>query len=442
MKKLVITFIVFQIFSSILIAQANLLRSGPMVGYSEMREVMLWVQTHDVADVKIAYWIKDSSSVKEYTNVVSTEKKSAFTAHLMVDILEPGLTYEYELYINGKVIQRSYPLEFKTQVLWHKGSDPPNFSFAFGSGAFINEAKYDKPRRIPTGGDYEIYEAIFSIKPDFMIWGGDNLYLRKSEYYSWTGILHRNSYHREQEYLQALWGSIHHYAIWDDHDYGPDNSNRSFVLKEKTLEAFKLFWANPTYGINGKPGITTYFEWGDVAFFLMDNRYYRTPNKRETTNREIFGAEQVEWLLDGLVSSKAPFKFIVTGNEFLTDNDYEENHINFNEERERILSLIKEEGIEGVIFLTGDRHFSELSKLEREGAYPIYDFTISPFTSGVNLTKMESNSYRVEGSYIAKRNFAIFELTGERKKRELKCSVYDKDGKKLWEYKINETELK
>ncbi len=442
MKKTVNTLILFQVFCTILIAQADLLRSGPMVGYSEMREVMLWVQTYSKADVKIAYWIKDSSSTKEYTDVVTTEKKRAFTAHLIADILEPGLTYEYELYINGEVVERPYPLEFQTLVLWHKRTNPPNFSFAFGSGALINEAKYDKPKRIPNGGDYEIYEAIFKIHPDFMIWGGDNVYLRKSEYYSWTGILHRNSFHREQKYLQALWGSIHHYAIWDDHDFGPDNSDRAYVLKEKSLEAFKLFWANPTYGINGNPGITTYFEWGDAAFFLMDNRYYRAPNKRKTTKREIFGEEQVEWLIDGLVKSNAPFKFIVTGNEFISDNTYEENHISFNEERERILSLIKEEGIEGVVFLTGDRHFSELSKLEREGTYPIYDFTISPFTSGVNLTKMESNSYRVEGSYIAKRNFAIFELTGERKNRELKCSIYNKDGEKLWDYIINENELK
>jgi alkaline phosphatase D len=203
-----------------------------------------------------------------------------------------------------------------------------------------------------------------------------------------------------------------------------------------------LFWANPTYGINGKPGTTTYFEWGDAAFFMMDNRYYRTPNNRKTIKREMFGAEQVEWLIDALAKSKAPFKFIVTGNEFLTDNGYEENNFNFNDERERVLSLIKEEGIEGVIVLTGDRHFSELSKMEREGTYPLYDFTISPFTSGANRRKMEKNSYRVEGSYIAKRNFAIFEFSGKRKKRVLKCTIYDKDENKLWDYSINENDLK
>ncbi len=440
MKKLVIALTIFQIFSSILIAQTDLLRSGPMVGYSEMREVMLWVQTFEEADVKIAYWIKDSSSTKVYTDEITTEKRTAFTAHLIADVLEPGLTYEYELCINGEVVERTYPLEFQTQVLWQWRTDPPNFSFAFGSGAFINEKKYDRPK--PYGGDYEIYESILKVNPDFMIWGGDNIYLREADFNSWTGILHRNSFHREQEYLQALWGSIHHYAIWDDHDFGPDNSNRSFVHKEKTLEAFKLFWANPTYGVNGNPGITTYFEWGDVSFFMMDNRYYRAPNRRKTIEKEQYGSEQVEWLLDALVKSKAPFKFIVTGNAFLSDNSYEENNINFKIERDRILKLIKDEGIEGVIFLTGDRHFSELSKMDREETYPLHDFTISPFTSGASSRKMGENSYRVEGSYIAKRNFAIFELAGARKNRELKCTIFDKDGTVLWDYKINENELK
>ncbi len=440
MKNILLALTQLLILCSTIVAQDSLLRSGPMVGYSEMREVMLWVQTNNTANVKIEYWNKADSTKKYFTNEVVTNKESAFTAHLIADVLEPGLKYEYKLYINGKIIERTYPLEFQTQVLWQYRTDPPNFSFAFGSGSFINEKKYDRPR--PYGGDYEIYETIFEVHPDFMIWGGDNVYLREADFYSWSGILHRNSFHREQKYLQALWGSIHHYAIWDDHDFGPDNSNRSFVHKGKTLEAFKLFWANPTYGVNGNPGTTTYFEWGDVAFFMMDDRYYRTPNKRKTIEREIFGKAQVEWLIDALVKSEAPFKFIVTGNEFLSDNTYEENHINFKEEREGILSLIKEEGIEGVIFLTGDRHFSELSKMEREGTYPLYDFTVSPFTSGANRRKMENNSFRVEGSYIAKRNFAIFSFSGKRNERVLNCTIYDKDKNKLWSYSIKESELK
>ena len=34
-----------------------------------------------------------------------------------------------------------------------------------------------------------------------------------------------------------------------------------------------------------------------------------------------------------------------------------------------------------MIFLSGDRHFGELLKIERAGAYPLYEFTSSPLTS-------------------------------------------------------------
>jgi hypothetical protein len=39
------SFILFFLVASALHAQSSLLQSGPMLGYSEMREVLLWVQT-------------------------------------------------------------------------------------------------------------------------------------------------------------------------------------------------------------------------------------------------------------------------------------------------------------------------------------------------------------------------------------------------------------
>jgi alkaline phosphatase D len=50
--------------------------------------------------------------------------------------------------------------------------------------------------------------------------------------------------------------------------------------------------------------------------------------------------------------------------------------------------MILKEGIEGVIFLDGDRHHSEITKLEREGTYPLYDFTISSFTAAYRQARM------------------------------------------------------
>ncbi|MCP5063364.1 MAG: alkaline phosphatase family protein [Ignavibacteriae bacterium] len=438
-NKLLVSFVFF-LTSFNLLAQDSLLKSGPMVGYSTMREVKMWVQTTSAADVKIIYWDKKDSTQTFETETFATIKQNAYIVQPIADQIEPGIKYQYELYINNNKVDRPYPLEFQTQVLWQWRTDPPKFKFATGSGAFINEAVYDRPK--PYGGDYEIYTSIYNQHPDFMLWLGDNFYLREADFNSRTGILKRMTHDRATAEMQSLFGSVHHYAIWDDHEFGPNNSDRSFWNKETTLEAFKLFWANPSYGINGNPGTTTMFQWADADFFLLDNRYYRAPNDRKLNKDGMLGDEQLQWLIDALIFSHAPFKFIAIGGQFLNPNAGGENHSTYLKERNRILAEIEAEGIEGVIFLTGDVHRSELSKLEREGTYPLYDFTISPFTSGPSTWKNPKNSLRIEGTLVQKRNYAIFEFDGPRKDRNLKCSVYDKDGKLFWNYSIKASELK
>ena len=105
------------------------------------------------------------------------------------------------------------------------------------------------------------------------------------------------------------------------------------------------------------------------------------------------------------------------------------------EERLHIINTIFNEGIRNVIFLTGDRHHSEVSKMERNGI-TIYDITTSPLTSGSHDAEKEPNSYRVQGSQIGVRNFSVMEITGERLSRKLALKFYDSDGKELYIYDI------
>ena len=231
----------------------------------------------------------------------------------------------------------------------------------------------------------------------------------------------------------------HHYAIWDDHDYGPNNSDRSFIYKEEALEAFEAFWANPTYGINeDSDGIFTTFRWEDCDFFLLDNRWYRSPNERKTGDKTILGATQMEWLIDALASSKASFKFVVVGGQLLSDAPLFENFANHvPEERERIIQSIQQENIKNVIILNGDRHHSECSKLESEGAPIIYEFTLSPLSSGAHDASSEPNSLRIEGSHVGQRNFGFIQISGKRKDRRLKLQIKDSSGKTLYVLEID-----
>ena len=416
-------------------AQHPLLQSGPMLGYNEMREVLLWVQTKEAARVQFAYWAKDKPAEKHYTDEKATRKSEAFTAKLIADEVEPGTDYSYQVLINGKAVELDYPTEFKTQELWRWRYDPPAFSVAIGSCAYVNEEVYDRPGK-PYGSDYQIFNSIYQKHPDAMIWLGDNIYLREVDWYSRTGILARNTHTRSLPEMQPLLASTHHYAIWDDHDYGPDNSDRTYIHKETTLEAFRLFWGNPTFGVNGQKGITTFFQYNDIDFFLMDDRYFRSPNRLEGGDQTMLGKEQLEWLIEALAASYAPFKMVCIGNQVLNPVQAHETYQNlFPEERAYLLKRIEEEDIRNVVFLTGDRHLTELSQYVNARDHAVYDLTVSPLTAGVNPND-EANELRVEGTLVNEHNFGLLEFSGPRKERVLTIRVIDADGNEKWTREI------
>ena len=201
------------------------IKSGPMLGYSEMKEVLVWVQTEKPANVSINYWEKGDKTIHK-TDPVATEKSGAYIARIIADEVTMGKKYEYEVVVNGKKVAIDYPLEFQTQELWQYRKDPPAFSFLFGTCNYVNEEATDRPGR-PYGGADEVYASMYSKKADFMLWGGDNFYYREPDY-TRTGMIHRNDHARSVKSIQPLLGSVHQYAIWDDHDYGPNDADRSF----------------------------------------------------------------------------------------------------------------------------------------------------------------------------------------------------------------------
>ena len=86
---------------------------------------------------------------------------------------------------------------------------------------------------------------------------------------------------------------IPQYAIWDNHDYGPEPTDKRLKNKEQTLEAFKMFWPNPAYGEADNPGVYFKFRRGDVDFFMTDDRYNRDPNNAPEDGRKSYlGAKQ------------------------------------------------------------------------------------------------------------------------------------------------------
>mgnify|MGYP001040882998 CR=1 FL=1 len=421
----------FSLFVGFTVTQAQI-KSGPMLGYNTMKEVMVWVQTEEPKMVSMEFYPEDQELQKQQV-LFQTKASEAKIAKLIAKDLEPGTTYRYQIYLDNQAASAG---SFTTQKLWQHREEPPKWSMATGSCAYTNEPKYDRPG-IPYGKGNEIFKEIVEKRPEMMLWLGDNIYLRDPDWSSKSGIEHRYTHFKSMPEIQELWKSMHHYAIWDDHDFGPNDADRSFVGKEMTLKAFQDFWGNYEYGINGKPGITSQFSYNDVDFFLLDNRYYRSPNDRKTGKREILGEEQIEWLIDALVNSKATFKMVAIGGQVLSDVALYENHATYAEERKKLLDLIEKEELKNVIFLSGDRHKTELTKMELSNGNLIYDYTCSPLSSKAYNSIDEGNSLRVEGTHLATQNFGILEFSGSFKERKLTIKTFNAKGELEWERTID-----
>ena len=424
-----------------LFSQNAILQSGPMVGYCEMTEAAIWLQTTKPATVCIEYFNIDEPKIVFRSENYTTTKDEGFTYHIILDKLTEGKKYKYHVFIDNKKIILPHETTFSSKKLWQWRTDAPDFTVAFGSCNYVNEPDVDRPGK-GYGSNHEIFTAIADKNPDIMLWGGDNTYLREADWDSKTGIYHRNTHSRSIKEIQPLLAKTQNFAIWDDHDFGNNDSDRSFYNKYVTQKAFKDFWANKMYGsdVSQKEGTYSTFNWGDAQFFMLDDRFFRSPNDRVTGDHTMLGTTQFNWLIDALTASNASFKIIVIGGQVLNSVADTENYGHYPDEKAKLLKEILDNKIKGVLFLTGDRHYAELAKMDRENSYPLYDWTVSPFTSGV-AKERETNPLKVDGSTFFTHNFGIISFMGDKKNRQLKLTLFDKDGKELWNKVILRSEL-
>ncbi len=430
-------------------AGAAALVSGPMLADVTHRGATLWLQTDGPADVQIDVFAPDAAGAapQQVASALVTAGADGIATARLAE-LEPGTTYTYQVAVGGAPVSFSYPARFTTQPLWQWRTDPPAFTAAIGSCYYDNDPPYDRPGD-GYGGSTAIFNRIRDLDPDLMLWLGDNTYLREVDWWDPAGIEYRFRRSRAEPTLQPLLASAAHYATWDDHDFGPNDSDRSYVLKGATLDTFTRYWPAATRGLPGVPGVFTHFQWADVEFFMLDDRYHRAPNRAPDDERTILGAEQRQWLLDALTGSRAPFKVIAVGGQFLNPVPVFETFAAIAPgERQMLLDEIAERRVEGVVFVSGDRHHTELLRLDRPGAYPIYEFTSSPLTAGASTFALRGDSperdnpLRVPGTLVAgDRNFGTLTVTGPRTDRTLTMRTYDAEGAMRWEHNVRARDL-
>lgn len=423
-------------------AVAAEIAAGPMAGARAMRSALLWVQADSAAEARIEYWNEREPNRRWQSAPIMLSASSQFATHFRINSLEPGQRYGYRVLLDGKA-SKVGDLSFTTQDLWQWRKDAPDFKIAMGSCTYVNDPDYDRPGR-GYGGFFETLQSVAKQQPDMMLWLGDNVYLREADFDSAWGMAERYRHTRALPQMQALLRTGHHYAIWDDHDYGPNNANQSYAFKGEALDLFKRYWANPSYGLPGQPGTHSTFSFNDADFFLTDNRWYRDDDDLiGVGNKTMFGREQVRWLKNALMNSTAAFKFIVMGSQVLNDGSRSDGWHHYKAERDEFMKWLTEQKVNGVFFLSGDRHFTALYRQDREGTYPLHDLTCSPLTSGTHKQERERTNPRiVSGTLVEdKRNFCTFDFKGTRQAREFIIRVFDHQGVKQWERTITHSEL-
>jgi len=333
----------------------------------------------------------------------------------------------------------------RTQPYWSKAEDARDITIAFGSCFFLADSNPLWGSQSYASG-FEIFDAIATKKPDVMVWMGDNLYYQTPDELDPSMMAFR--YRRQRTFgpLQNLLTATSQIAIWDDHDYGPNDADLSYVMKGESLKLFKQYWANPSFGLPEVPGVFGYARMSDVDIFLLDDRYYRSANGLlDGPDKTMWGNAQLTWLKNALVYSNAPLKLIVNGTQMWNRFNHFEGFNRYVTEQKAFAAWLLDQRIEGVVFLTGDRHFSELIKIERPGAYPLYEFTSSPLTSSpwTNPPMEEQTSPDiVPGTLVFKRQFGLIRVTGPGNDRRFALESYDQKGVLQWRQEIRASDLK
>ncbi|HSD41940.1 MAG TPA: alkaline phosphatase D family protein [Burkholderiales bacterium] len=425
----------------VLLAAAPAWAASIMHGFADQSSMTLWVQTERAVRVTVELH-PETEPGKRRRVEGATRADDDFALTLRLAGLDPGTRYRYTVLVDGKPGAEAG--HFLTQPLWQFRTDPPEFAVAFGSCLYLND-RFDRPGP-PWGGEYGILDAIAAQSPDLMLWLGDNVYFREPEWTSLEGMSARYRAYRASPMLRRLARATSHVAIWDDHDYGPNDSDASFVMKGAALEAFKRYWPNPSHGLPGVPGVFGMVTFGDVDFFLLDNRFHRYPNRYpQTREKSMFGRAQLEWLKQALVYSRAQFRIVVAGGQFWNRANRFEAFHSYPVEQKALGDWLVEQKIPGVVFLSGDRHLGGLWRIERPGTYPLLEFTSSPLTATAfpNPGADErENPELVPGTLLTQRNFGMLRASGPRQARELTLEAYDASGKRLWQRRISAAELR
>ncbi len=287
---------------------------------------------------------------------------------------------------------------------------------AFGSGA-------DQDRAQP------VWDTVLALRPQLMLMLGNSVLARTED----TQEL-RLQYDKltVKPGFAELRRQSRFMATWNDLDFGREDGGADFDKRAESQQVFLDFWNEPS----GSPrrhqqGIYTSQRFGPpgrrLQVILLDTRYGRGPlwqvSPDESRRRELLGMgpylpndhdrarmlSEGQWRwLEQQLRQPADLRLIVTSIPFVMEFTGWESWANMPNERQRLIDLIGDTGATGVLLLSGDTPWADVSRLDTEAPYPLWDFTSGPLNRR-STTGIGPNRHRV-GQAAREPNFGYIEI--------------------------------
>ena len=273
-----------------------------------------------------------------------------------IDDLEPDTEYHYGIKLGSQTSNRTGTFRTHSPL-----GEPADFTIASSSCAGLRPEHPGNddavvPERV---SNHPVFDTIRARQPLMFIHTGDLHYYDigdGDEVPDHDVATFRRAYDDvfAQSKQQALYRDIATAYVWDDHDFGPDNSDSTSKGRENACQVYRE--RVPHYGLHDDYGIWQSWQIGRVLFVLLDVRAYRSPNDDDSKDKTMLGTAQKKWLRELLESSKAAFLVLVTGSRWF-DNTTDDSWDSFADERKQLIDLFTEtKWIKRMCVLSGDMH--------------------------------------------------------------------------------------
>jgi len=282
-----------------------------------------------------------------------------------------------------------------------------------------------------------LLNTIADDQPQLFIWLGDNVYVKQVSELpaAYKALAESPEFIRLQQTCPMV-------ATWDDNDYGKGDGGVEHAEKELSKQYFlSAFPSAATTEAKGRPGVYNAYTYGPrgkrVKVIMLDARWFRDAQvpdpffvKRYVASPtgDMLGEAQWQWLRKELRTDDAQLTLIGSGVQVLPEEHGFEKWANLTQARARLVREIADSGSPNVIFMSGDRHISEVSKLDTTAMnYNLYDITSSGLTHVYEGLKTEPNRLRV-GELIKKISYCMLLVDWQNKQPIVTVQFKGMDG--------------